>query len=334
LTSQQSSANITINNLAGLLFMLNSRRCSITPSTVAFSPDGQRYLWAGGDPGDECSITLCNAADDKVLRVLSGHKKPVLKAKFLDDGSVISFSFDSEICRWSPDGELELSNKTHLSRRADGFALSANGQFALTGDYGGEITGWNLKNGKKEFALKESDSPKQIWALAISPNGKQFVSGGAGGTIRIWDLAKRQEKSAIQIGMGCHIQALAHHPEGKRFAAAIELDGLADKGARSRVILFEKGKEVLSLFTDGHQPYCCVFNRDGRLIAAAGGGTDRGANESKANCLVRVWDASSGKEVSSFAGHTGLVRDLAFSPDSKSLLSAAWDNTVRQWQIP
>lgn len=309
------------------------QRCKMTVSTVDISADGARYLWGGGSPGTECSISICDAESHKVLHKLQGHKKPVLWARFLADGSVVSFSFDSHVCRWTRDGELAASNEIHLSHRADGFAVSSNGKLAVSGDYRGEISGWQLKDGAQAFAVKEKGDNYQIWAIAISPNNKQFVSGGAGGRIRVWDLAKKRERSRVELGIGQHVQGLDWNPNGKSFAAAIAPDGLAAKGSKSRVAIFEGTDEVASLSTSGHQPQYCRFNSDGSLLAAAGGGTDRGGNDSKANCVVHVWETASGNEIAAFAGHSGLVRDLAFSPDSSCLMSAGWDDTLRTWQL-
>jgi WD40 repeat protein len=304
-------------------------------STVAISPDASKYLWAGGSPGEDCSIPVSGVSSDKVIHTLVGHKKPVVRARFLEDGSVVSFSFDSHVCRWTAAGELAVSNKRSLTHRADGFALSKDGTLGVIGDYRGEISGWTLRDGSQSFAFKENTRGLQIWSLALAPDGKRMVSGGAGGVIRVWAIAKQRQEVEVDLGWGHHIQGLAWHPGGSTFAAAIAPDGAAPEGSKSRVALFDgaTAAEMKSLFPEGHQPLCCTFSPDGRLLAAAGGGNDRGGRESKANCVIHVWDVASSKEVASLSGHTGLVRDLAFTPDSSWLLSAGWDNTVRSWHL-
>jgi WD40 repeat protein len=161
------------------------------------------------------------------------------------------------------------------------------------------------------------------------------LSGGGEGKIRAWAVVNNHPEFEIDLGWGHHVRGLAWHPACTTFIAAIAPDGAAPEGSQSRVVVFDapSGRELMSLFPDGHQLYCCAFSPDGRLIAAAGGGTDRGGRESKTNCVIHVWDARSGQAVASLAGHSGLVRDLAFSPDSSWLISAGWDNTVRSWQL-
>jgi WD40 repeat protein len=311
------------------------RRCKTPVYTVAISRDASRYLWAGGTPGGNCSICVYNVVSDKVNHTLDGYAKPVARARFLQDGSVVSISFDSHLCRWTPTGELAVSNKRSLAHRADGFAVANDGKLAVIGDYRGEISGWRLDDGSQLFALRENERGLQIWSLALEPNGKRLLSGGGEGKIRVWAIAKQRQEMEIDLGWGHHITGLTWHPDGSMFAASVAPDGAAPEGAKSRVTLFEgsTGKELSSLHPDGHQPLCCAFSPDGRLVAAAGGGDDRGGRVSKRNCVIHVWDVASSSDFANLSGHTGLVRDLTFTPDSQWLLSAGWDNTVRSWHL-
>jgi WD40 repeat protein len=277
---------------------------------------------------------VCDVASGKVLFKLIGHKKPVLRARFLRDGSIVSFSFDSNVCKWTSTGELVASNQMKLSHRADGFAMSRDGKLVAIGDYQGNLSGWNTVDGSKAFAFP-SGSKSMIESLAMDPKGKRFVSGDGAGMVRAWNITKKKQEFEINLGLGHHVYGLAWHPDGKSFAAASAPDGLAERGAKSRVVIFAAatGKEIKTFFPDGHQPYCCAIGPEGRLVACAGGGTDRGGNDSKANCVIHVWDTASGDVAATLAGHTGLVRDLAFSPEGHRIYSAGWDDTVRTWEL-
>src|SRR5262249_27023313 len=45
------------------------------------------------------------------------------------------------------------------------------------------------------------------------------------------------------------------------------------------------------------------------------------------------WDRATGHEIRAFLGHEGFVRGLAFSPDSRWLLSASEDYSLKLWEV-
>jgi WD40 repeat protein/tRNA A-37 threonylcarbamoyl transferase component Bud32 len=61
------------------------------------------------------------------------------------------------------------------------------------------------------------------------------------------------------------------------------------------------------------------YSPDGRRIAAASGET------------VKVWDATSGRELLNLRGHTFAVNGVAYSPDGHHIASAGWEGAVRIW---
>jgi WD40 repeat protein/serine/threonine protein kinase len=65
-----------------------------------------------------------------------------------------------------------------------------------------------------------------------------------------------------------------------------------------------------------------AFNPDGQTLAAAG-----------PENTVKIWDANTGKELRTLAGHDGPVKTLAFQAGGRLLASGSEDRTVRIWEV-
>ena len=124
-------------------------------------------------------------------------------------------------------------------------------------------------------------------------------------------------------------------PDGKRLIA-FEEHGIG-------VLDIAAGKEISRpIRVELNNAWLSVVSPDGRLVAT-GNYVPLSACESgnprqrKADLTVRVYELASGKQVAALVGHTDEITGLAFSPDSRTIATAAgnfWhrkDRTVRVW---
>jgi WD40 repeat protein len=65
-----------------------------------------------------------------------------------------------------------------------------------------------------------------------------------------------------------------------------------------------------------------IFSPDGKYLFSAAG-----------DPTIRLWEASTGKEVRAFQGHEGKVSAIALRGDGRVLASAGEDRTVRLWDV-
>ena len=48
---------------------------------------------------------------------------------------------------------------------------------------------------------------------------------------------------------------------------------------------------------------------------------------------IKVWDLATMQEIHDLTGHRGPVGTMVFTPDSKTLISASTDLTIRTWDL-
>ena len=72
----------------------------------------------------------------------------------------------------------------------------------------------------------------------------------------------------------------------------------------------------------GYWVYSAAFSPDGKTVVTSG--------DEKS---VRLWDASTGREIRTLTGHTSSIYSAAFSLDGKMVVTASMDGTARLWNV-
>lgn len=168
---------------------------------------------------------------------------------------------------------------------------------------------WNATNGATVLALDFPDRAIRLRNLTVSGDSRRFCYSDLGNRMRIYDLDPPALK--LEINNLDRPWRAAFHPRTNLLAIDCTREvQLWDLNER-RVI---KKADVPPNMVGALQ-----WSNDGRLLAI-------GLMDSR----ILVWDVGLNQTMT-LTGHTREIVNLWFHPQDQTLLSTAWDNTVRLW---
>jgi len=193
-----------------------------------------------------------------------------------------------------------------------------------------------LSSGEQEFIQKsvrvqkrqeEQEKRLRQWitfGLSAGFMGALSLSAFAGWQWRQSEITRSDVMTAsakILFSQGKELDALMESLRAKllvqrlKAEPSIELLGAlqqAVSGLRERNRLETHSNKVLSV----------SFSPDGKTLAS--GSEDK---------TIKLWDITTGKEISTLNGHSKPVASVSFSPDGKTLASGSYNNIIKLWDI-
>ena len=254
-------------------------------NAIALSPDGTKLATAGGD----WIVRLWEVSTGKYINSLTGHPSAVNAVAFSPDGKILA-SAGSTLRLWDADTGESLHTDSRDLGSIDRLAFSPDGKTLATGGgWDHTVHLWDVNTGTLRTGLKGHTD--KIRDMAFSPDGTTVITASSDKTMRLWNVKTGTEKKSLPA------------PEDKihPLVAANQMLKLLDQGIRP-----QSRDDVHSV----------KFSKDGtQLISISSDGS------------LHLWNVDTGRyQLSSPLGaHTDWVRTLAFSPDSKNLVS---DNAV------
>jgi WD40 repeat protein len=318
--------------MAGLLIMLafvaldnralgqeqptrQSERVDLGPvNALAFSPNGKILAVA-----HEEGFRLRHLTTGKEL--VRAERRGTFAVAFSSDGKTIAIGMaDGTVRLWPTDADAGSGKLTGHNEGVTSVAFAPDGKILASGSYDGTICFWDPVAQKKVRTIHVNE--EGVTSIAFSPDGKTVASGGIATTevtintnyapvtqaevVRLWDVASGKEVRKLK-GRG---SIVAFSSDGKRLACG---------GLTAIFHLNPKPEESYGIHSRG--------STGGKIQSntSLGSGMQIDAISIQAYHMVRLWDPTTGNEISSrdLQRSRNVGNAIAFSHDGARLVAGS-----------
>ncbi len=307
---------------------------------VAYHPDGTMIATSSWDR----TIKLWDPSTGDLLRSLPGHLDWVLHVEFSPDGRrLASGGADGAIKVWETAGNHELFTLRGHKQNVNCVTFSPDGRHLVSGSSDQTLKIWEADRDPELLAWHGEIGP--IARVAFFPDGHRLLVAAnlenANGrvqpllTVLETKQAMKEQTLVFAREFDGHrtVDGIAISPDSRLVAAASQRGSVEIRWVLNQQPCF-MFDEKTSRFQSA------AFSPDGRKLAVAGqvhARLDNGEaapNDTYANGLVVVFDLDRRAILWRSDGMTtGMIRDLAISPDGRFLATADNTNTVTLWEL-
>jgi uncharacterized delta-60 repeat protein len=267
-------------------------------------------------PSTEAALVLQN---NTLMPTLSNIELDgwVKSVAFSPDGRYIVAGSADTARVWEARTGKEIAKVIH-GWDVNSVAFSPDGKYVVSGSDDNTVRVWETVTGKEVARMTHEG---KVLSVIFSPDKRYVISGGEDGTARVWEA--RTGKAISKVKHDGWVVSLAISPDSRYVLSA-------DGDSTARAWELATGKEIAKMVHESGV-YVVAFNPDGQLAVSSG--CDK--RDKPGHCIkssVRVWETSTGREISRMA-HDDLVKSVAFSPNGMYVVSGSWDCTARVWEV-
>jgi WD40 repeat protein len=285
---------------------IRPREGFLTGTGLALSPDRTRV--ASQERSGRIGIYDTSSGEERAS--CTPARDMVNALAFSPDSRRLAAGGDDRIIRiWdAATGKLLTECRGHTSKVLS-VAFRQDGSRLVTAAHDGTVRQWDAGTGREAEPPYDRHTA-EVFAAVYSPDGQRVASAGADRTVRLWQAVGRQDQAVLRGHTGT-VTALAFSQDGRRLvSASYDMPSYQGDGT---VRFWEAAPQASLPVLAGHTNYVypVAYSPDGRWIAT--GAWDY---------TVRLWDAATGEICATLpVPHPGIVRTLAFTPDSARLVS-------------
>lgn len=279
--------------------------------SCTFSADGSELISGSND----CTVRvwkLEDAAGKVSPVVLEGHTSHVQSVACSHDGlHIVSGSMDDTIRIWNAKTHRHIRTLQGHVGTVRSVAISPDSHCIISGSWDHSVCMWDVDTGAQLRILNGHSA--EVHSVAFSPQGMYILSSSSDNTMRIWDANTGKELRTLD-GHPHHVYAATFSPDGRHIISGSDDRTIKRWSTNLPVVL-----TMLQDATAGWQ--LVAFSPDGKYIAFT------------VDNKTRVWETTTGKQVSSMQGHDRDVKCASFSHNATHLVTGAEDDTVRIWDV-
>lgn len=284
-------------------------------SAVAFMPDAEVVITAGGDSG---FVRRWEARSGKPLAPLGDVEGITYGCALAPDGHTLaaaSFGDPPAVCLFDTATSKRLRSLPVPGGHVVSMAFAADGRTLVSGQ-GKDTRLWDVASGKLLHTYAGGSFDGACYAL--SPDGRILATGGLDGAIRLWEAATGKPVRQLAPDQAA-VTSLVFSPDNKVLASAGHNRNIQDFRVKTWDVA--TGAPLWESPAPQRWLIFLAFSPDGRTLAS--GDAD----------VVRLWEMSLGRERWSYAGHGQQIRTGVFSRDGRRLATGSADTTVLVWDL-
>ncbi len=290
--------------------------------SVSFSPDGKRLAFTSWDAG---TVHVLDVEKWISLKILKGDQDEtrVNAVVFSQlNGRWLASSHEANIRIWDTEN-YELHKVLNAPSLITSLSFSPDGKRIASSTVGGSVQIWDTENGNvlRDFLVHWDKKTRYFKpdSVSFSSDGKWLASSGKG-EIQLWDAAPQKRGAYRKLDhIPGEIKMASFTPDEKRIVFA----------TNSTVWLWDTRTEKLTSIKpedlDLHERLRhYAFSPDKRYLATLYQKGDK----------IQLRDATTGDVQTKLKSTTSSsFKTFSFSPNSKLLASASYDNKIKIWSV-
>ncbi|HBJ35049.1 MAG TPA: hypothetical protein DDZ51_09895 [Planctomycetaceae bacterium] len=297
--------------------------------TLALSPDGNQFAVGGWGP----EVLVFDFNQNQPITRIKTDATQIFALTFSPAGDQLAIG-SNESPTYLSIWDVRSGNKVAgLEGHKDAVlsvVWSKDGKRLLTGSYDHAARLWQVEDGSsKEFLGHDW----WVWSASFSPDEKRIVTTSQDGSAIVWDVQSDAPGPAF-ISHQCPVLSASFSPDGTMIASGgydgrvmvwnpASLRGQDLEAALSGPADVSKSSEPLAVSAHNDAVRSIGFSSDGNRLLTAG-------NDN----VVRLWTTNDWSMQKEFRGHASRVAVAKFMRDEDHVISAAYDQSVKVWNIP